>query len=134
MQLRRLPSPADLVVAAVLAPACVLAIVGVVQLATWLRHPSPFAGQVAVSARWNPPPGGTDDAQPWYVSRGVVEPPPASADRDQLVAWVRRYYPVLATELDVTPAATARLPFNLGGGPPRALLVIPGEGLVLRRP
>jgi hypothetical protein len=109
-----------------------LAALSVRQLWVRLRADLGYAGMKGMSAPWAPPPA-REDAE-WRVSEGHVPPPPASANRAQLLRWIRQYYPVLTLDLPpgAAPADESRL--DLGGGPPRRLFVEPGRGLVGREP
>ena len=100
----------------------------------WARacHPVFYAGMPAMSAPWSPPP--RDDTTEWYVSEGIVPPPPANATWREFTAWLGRHYPVLALHIYDDAASRAAKDVQLGGGPPRALFVEPGRGLVGREP
>jgi hypothetical protein len=102
------------------------------QLWVRVRPPLDYAGMKVMSAPWSEPPA-SDDAD-WLVSNGFVPPPKATANRVDLLRWLRKNYPVLALDVsaDAPPGDERRL--DLGGGPPRRLYVEPGIGLVGREP
>lgn len=102
------------------------------QLVLRIPKPLPYAGHPALSAAWNEPPA--DPSKPWYPSDGVVPPPRQGASRLELRRWLSRYYPVLLLELPDERDANPGPFLELGGGPPRALFVEPGRGLVAREP
>jgi len=90
-----------------------------------------YPGMPAMSGPWTAP---HSDTGAWRVST-TVPPPSNDATRDVLVSWLHTHYPVLA--LDVAAPKRHELEhgwLHLGGGPPRGLYVVPGEGLVMKEP
>jgi hypothetical protein len=108
-----------------------LAALSIRQVATRAPARLDYPGMAAMSAPWEAP---ASDEGVWHVSTNVP-PPPVSATRDQLVEWLHRHYPVLALEVEEPKRhEVERGWLHLGGGPPRGLYVIPGEGLVMTEP
>jgi hypothetical protein len=100
----------------------------------WVRaRPSiPYASLPAMSKPWNEPPD--DEAAEWRLSEGQAPPPAANATHAELLAWLRRHYPILGLELPKPILDSDAPTLDLGGGPPRRLFVEPGLGVVGRQP
>ena len=127
-----MPDPARLATRLVVAATIGFALLSARQVLVLAPQRIVYAGLTALSAPWSPTPA--DDTTPWRVSEGIVPAPPANATRQQLVAWLGSHYPVLTLEMNDNPAASSSRIIDLGGGPPRALFVEPGLGLVGREP
>lgn len=93
-------------------------------------RPVAYLGMPAMSELWLAPPAPEGR---WQVS-DRFQAPPAGANREELLAWLRERYPVLTLDLEADIHEGGEREIDLGGGPPRRLYVVPGEGLVMREP